>query len=233
MFKTIIDLLRLGDRDRNKQILPQQSFRFDPEWYKSHYIDVEKEGIDPKKHYILHGVYEGRFPTRESWIQSQPHLDQGISEYLVRAIFEHVASRKLGQDELIEYATRTRSDPKSLAEIVKIAADQSKAEVSGSLVRQAIKNISIRNVNLDSAFEKLKPVTVAYSNIDALEEHKSESDRLQSQFELLDRLSSNEGLEGGHRKISSIIDNDGAAYPDIKTRAQAKTASADAFLSQR
>ena len=35
---------------------------FDRNWYLAHYPDVAAAGVDPVRHYLLHGAYEGRDP---------------------------------------------------------------------------------------------------------------------------------------------------------------------------
>lgn len=40
---------------------------FDPEWYLDKYIDVHGDKVEALRHYIRHGRFEGRAPTREIW----------------------------------------------------------------------------------------------------------------------------------------------------------------------
>lgn len=36
---------------------------FDPEWYVGYYEDIAKAGVDPYRHFIVHGAAEGRSPN--------------------------------------------------------------------------------------------------------------------------------------------------------------------------
>lgn len=36
---------------------------FDPIWYQNYYIDVQRAGVEPYRHYIEHGAHEGRHPN--------------------------------------------------------------------------------------------------------------------------------------------------------------------------
>jgi hypothetical protein len=42
--------------------LIENSGLFDPEWYLKKYPDIAKAHIDPMRHYLLHGGFEGRNP---------------------------------------------------------------------------------------------------------------------------------------------------------------------------
>mgnify|MGYP001604554933 CR=1 FL=1 len=35
---------------------------FDPEWYLTRYPDVRRAGMDPLRHFVRHGHFEGRSP---------------------------------------------------------------------------------------------------------------------------------------------------------------------------
>ncbi len=50
-------------RVRRQMALLQKSGLFDAEWYLKHYTDVAAAGIDPLKHYVVHGAREGREPN--------------------------------------------------------------------------------------------------------------------------------------------------------------------------
>ena len=43
-------------------------YEFDPDWYVSEYADVRNAEVDPWKHYLRHGVYEGRAPRDMSTV---------------------------------------------------------------------------------------------------------------------------------------------------------------------
>lgn len=47
-----------------KMVLLKRSGLFDAEWYKARYKDVAESGIDPLRHYVVHGALEGREPNR-------------------------------------------------------------------------------------------------------------------------------------------------------------------------
>jgi hypothetical protein len=50
-------------RVRRQMALLKRSALFDADWYRNHYEDIAKEGIDPLLHYVMHGAREGREPN--------------------------------------------------------------------------------------------------------------------------------------------------------------------------
>lgn len=50
-------------RMSKKRALLMHTGLFDPIWYLERYTDVEKAGIDPLEHFIMHGYAEGRKPN--------------------------------------------------------------------------------------------------------------------------------------------------------------------------
>lgn len=50
-------------RMRRAMKLVQRSGIFDAEWYLDRYQDVAENGIEPTRHYVLHGAREGRLPN--------------------------------------------------------------------------------------------------------------------------------------------------------------------------
>ncbi len=53
--------------------LIQTSFYFDAKWYLEHNPDVARAGIDPARHYLLYGGFEGRDPS--PYFSSKGYLD--------------------------------------------------------------------------------------------------------------------------------------------------------------
>ncbi|MRH98135.1 hypothetical protein GH784_22985 [Agrobacterium sp. CNPSo 675] len=41
----------------------KRSGLFDPEWYRNYYVDIDRAGVDPLRHYVQYGADEGRFPN--------------------------------------------------------------------------------------------------------------------------------------------------------------------------
>ena len=57
------------ERDRPDYELLRKSSAFDVDWYLTQYPDVAESGVDPVKHYLEFGAWEGRFPN--------PYFDSG------------------------------------------------------------------------------------------------------------------------------------------------------------
>jgi O-antigen biosynthesis protein len=58
----VLDRIRARWRLRREISLLSGSGLFDRNWYLAHYPDVAAAGMDPVRHYLLHGAYEGRDP---------------------------------------------------------------------------------------------------------------------------------------------------------------------------
>jgi hypothetical protein len=46
--------------------LVRQTGLLDPDWYAVRYEDVASRGLDPVRHYLTHGVNEGRYPNEDA-----------------------------------------------------------------------------------------------------------------------------------------------------------------------
>jgi len=88
---------------KKKMKLINNSKLFDRKWYLDNYPDVKEKNMDPARHYILYGGYEGRNPSK--YFDSQWYLDQyndvklnGINPLLHFLIFGIYEGRKYIND---------------------------------------------------------------------------------------------------------------------------------------
>lgn len=96
-------------RDRN---LIQRSHLFDRQWYLFKNPDVEKSGIDPIQHYLLHGHKEGRDPSQlfstNEYLTANPDVSAQKMNPLVHYI-RH--GKKEGRSIHIENIDKTETKP--------------------------------------------------------------------------------------------------------------------------
>ena len=82
----------------------RRSKKFDRYYYLSLYPDVLKEGIDPIRHYVLHGALEGRNPCPEfntlAYLRLNPSLDPKKMNPFVHFIKRGAESASILQDTL-------------------------------------------------------------------------------------------------------------------------------------
>lgn len=82
----------------------RRSKKFDRYYYLSLYPDVLKEGIDPIRHYVLHGALEGRNPSPEfntlEYLRLTPNLDPRKTNPFVHFIEHGAISASILQDTL-------------------------------------------------------------------------------------------------------------------------------------
>jgi len=97
--------------------LIRESELFDAAWYLSEYPDVAKAGIDPAMHYLTHGAFEGRNPSRK--FDSRAYL-RAYSDV-----------RDAGANPLLHYLRYGRSEGRSATPVAD-AALPSKAPVQAS-----------------------------------------------------------------------------------------------------
>ena len=61
---------------------------FDGQWYLQTYPDVRAAGLDPARHFVTHGLYEGRLPSRDFdpilyYLRHPEVLEAGLNAVLV------------------------------------------------------------------------------------------------------------------------------------------------------
>lgn len=68
----------------------QRSGLFDAEYYLAQYPDVKQSGVDPLRHYLLHGGFEGRNPSQ--WFLSDFYLaeNQDVYRHRVNPLLHYI-----------------------------------------------------------------------------------------------------------------------------------------------
>jgi len=93
----------------------RRSKKFDRYYYLSLYPDVLKEGIDPIRHYVLHGTLEGRNPCPEfntlAYLRLNPSLDPKKMNPFVHFIKRGAESASILQDTL--YLRQSEKDDRA------------------------------------------------------------------------------------------------------------------------
>jgi glycosyltransferase involved in cell wall biosynthesis len=88
---------------------------FDPEDYLARYPDVAAAGMDPREHWMNHGVFEGRLPASDTETRVMPAVDANWRCFSWRGAFISARQSRM-RDEVIEQIMRqSRHDPALLA----------------------------------------------------------------------------------------------------------------------
>ena len=81
----------------NKQIdFLRSSDCFEGDWYLSRYEDLDKEKVDPARHYVLHGAAEGRNPSPEFDTQRYMELYPDVVQSGMNPFYHYLM---FGKDE--------------------------------------------------------------------------------------------------------------------------------------
>lgn len=67
------DARKYAEQGLTPAVMQALSAIFDQEWYLARYPDVGAAGIDPLRHYVTHGITEGRNPNR--WFDSEWYVE--------------------------------------------------------------------------------------------------------------------------------------------------------------
>lgn len=86
-------LLRNSGGGLKKDIaLVRRSGTFDERWYLQRYPDVGKAGMDPVRHYLLHGAAEGRDPSPGFSTSGYRSAHPGVAESGVNPLIHYIRS---------------------------------------------------------------------------------------------------------------------------------------------